>query len=501
VCSILSEGGGGPSDASTAQLVEAARLIAAEIAGRAAPDSGGAAVEHAEALGRVIDLLEAALAPLVRRADATGAPREAGFATTAAWLRGRLGMRDGRATERVRLARQLSRLVTTAGRLARGELPFGHAAVIAEAVSRLADADATAGESVLLDLVDAGHSAGELARDAARITDLIIQHRGGEREPGDSRRGFSRSWLTVSRSLDGGAWVRGWLTPEHGAQLDEIVGPLAKPSAAGDDRDLGQRTADALFSVLTQGNGSAGVTVIVDLAAYAKATDDPAVRPVPADWAGPSQGPPNRRSHGSPGDRPGDRHVDRRGGRLGDRFGDCDRDCPGEAGEAGEHSGRQRPPGGRGRPAARFLNGAEISPARARQIALTAGVSALILGPSGVPLYLCRRQRFATSGQRKALLAMYETCCVKGCRIPAHLSEIHHLGGGWKFGTPTDVNRLAPACGWHNRWIADHPDRVAERRDPQGRYVLTLLRSQDRASQDRAPQDRAPQDRASPLAA
>jgi hypothetical protein len=456
---MLLGGGDGLGDVSTAQLVEAARLVAAELAGRAAPEAGDATVEMAEALGGVIDLLEAALAPLVRRADVTGAPRESGFASTAAWLRGALGMRDGRAAERVRLARHLPRSATTAARFARGELPFAHAAVIAEAVSRLDDRDVAAGESVLLDLVDAGHSAGELARDAARITDLIIQRRGGEKEPGDSRRGFRRSWLTVSRSLDGGSWVRGWLAPEHGAQLDEIVGSLAKPRTAEDDRDLGQRTADALFSVLTQGNGGAGVTVIVDLAAYAGATDgssqphQPSEQPVPLV---PSEQP-------VPSERP-ELSVPAVGAGR-----------PGRSQSAGR-------PVGRSRPAARLLNGAEISPARARQIALTAGVSALILGASGVPLYLGRRQRFATPGQRRALLAMYETCCVKGCRVPAHLSEIHHVGGGWKFGTPTDITRLAPACGWHNRWIDDHPDRVDERRDPQGRYVLTLLRRQGRAS-------------------
>jgi hypothetical protein len=122
-----------------------------------------------------------------------------------------------------------------------------------------------------------------------------------------------------------------------------------------------------------------------------------------------------------------------------------------------------------------LLDGTPISAADARRIALTAGISALILGRGGLPLYLGRTVRFATPAQRKALLAVYDTCCVHGCEIPAHLSEIHHLDGGWKLGTPTDIKRLAMLCGWHNRWVETNPDRINQTRDTQGRTVLKIL--------------------------
>ncbi|MGI8336229.1 hypothetical protein ACRYCC_40330 [Actinomadura scrupuli] len=125
--------------------------------------------------------------------------------------------------------------------------------------------------------------------------------------------------------------------------------------------------------------------------------------------------------------------------------------------------------------AARLLDGTPISPGRARQIALNAGVSTLLLGPGDLPLRLGRTVRFATSAQRRALLAMYESCCVLGCQIPAHLCEIHHLDGGWKLGTPTDLDRLVPACGWHNRWIEDHTDQIIQTRDTRGRTILEIL--------------------------
>jgi hypothetical protein len=36
---------------------------------------------------------------------------------------------------------------------------------------------------------------------------------------------------------------------------------------------------------------------------------------------------------------------------------------------------------------------------------------------------------------------------------------------------------LAPACGWHNRWIEEHSGRVTESRDSRGRAILKILPS------------------------
>ncbi|MCW2914742.1 MAG: hypothetical protein JWN52_2810, partial [Actinomycetia bacterium] len=55
------------------------------------------------------------------------------------------------------------------------------------------------------------------------------------------------------------------------------------------------------------------------------------------------------------------------------------------------------------------------------------------------------------------------------------LCEIHHLDGGWKLGTPTDLHKLAPACGWHNRWVEDHADQITQTRDTRGRAVVRIL--------------------------
>lgn len=404
---------------STDDLLDQITAACEVLAARAGPDSALAAMEQAGRLVRALDLAEAGLATLVAEVDASGVFKRAGFPSTVAWLRSGLAMRHGRASERVAFARQLQRLERTAALLVAGRLSADEASAICQAAVRLDDADAADAEDILLGMVEDGCTVQQIGRAGDRITDLIRQRRGQEPEPEDSQCGFKRSWLTTSKSLDGGCWVKGWFHAEHAAAFDEIIGPLAQPTAQGDDRDLAERTADALFSVLTSGNKGAGVTIVIDLAAYAAAT-----APTGPQQASSASGPT---AHG-----------------------------PGESTPA------------------RLLDGTPISVMHARRIALSAGINALILGRGGLPLYLGRTVRFASAAQRKALLVLYETCCVVGCPIPAHLSEIHHLNGGWKLGTPTDIDQLAPVCGWHNRFIDDHPQRIAQRRDARGRVVIAI---------------------------
>jgi hypothetical protein len=129
----------------------------------------------------------------------------------------------------------------------------------------------------------------------------------------------------------------------------------------------------------------------------------------------------------------------------------------------------------RGRVPARLLNGSPVPAADVFRMAVYAGISVLLVGRDGIPLYLGRAERFGSPGQRRALEALYEMCAVKTCQTPGHLCEIHHLNGGWKTGTPTDIDQLVLVCKWHNCWFEDHPEQVLESRDDQGRVVITIL--------------------------
>ncbi|GAA1857073.1 HNH endonuclease signature motif containing protein [Actinomadura bangladeshensis] len=383
--------------ASAMELVDAASAIAAELASRAAPESAAACMELTETLATAADLHEAALAGFIGVVDGAREVQRWGFPSTRSWLRSRLGMRETRAKERLALARQRHRLGQVSQRWAAGELSAGYAATIAEAVTRLDDDDCGKAEDILLGMVDQGFSAGKVASFGKRIRDVITERDGTEQAPREAARGYERSWIDSTRSLDGGRYVKGWLNAEDAAIWDGTLAPLAKPAGADDHRDLSERTAAALATVLSGGHKATKVTVICDLDTLT----------------------------------------------------------------------------GGGTPA-RLTDGTPIPAAQARRIALSAGVSPLLLGGGNTPLYLGNRVRFATGAQRRVLETMYSTCAVQGCEVPGTLCEVDHVHGWALRHSPTDIDQLALTCGWHNRYKHTHPDHLHITKVPDGRYTYRL---------------------------
>ncbi|SNT46790.1 protein of unknown function, partial [Actinomadura meyerae] len=289
------------------------------------------------------------------------------------------------------------RLPDITRRLNDGDLSYGYASTISAAVARLDDTDCTTAEHLLLDLVGKGFSAGKVAAFGNKITDLIAERDGREQAPQDVARGYERSWIDSTRSLDGGRYIKGWLNAEDAAIWDGTLGPLAKPAGADDRRDLSERTAAALTGVLAGGHTATKVTVICDLDTLTGGTTP-----------------------------------------------------------------------------ARLTDGTPIPAEQARRIALSAGVSPLLLGAGNTPLYLGHRVRFATVPQRQVLEALYSTCAVQGCEVPGTLCEVDHVHG-WALGnSPTDIDKLTLTCGWHNRYKHTHPDRLHITKTPDGRYTYRL---------------------------
>jgi hypothetical protein len=386
-----------PDAASTMELVNAVSAIAAALASRTAPDSPATCLELAEELAAANDLQEAALAGLVGVVDGAREVQRWGFPSTRSWLRSRMGMRESRAKERLTLARQRHRLTEVTERWTTGDLSTGYAATIAEATARLDDDDCVTAETTLLGMVDQGFSAGKVASFGKRIRDVIAERDGCEQAPEDVKRGYERSWIDSTRSLDGGRYIKGWLNAEDAAIWDGTLAPLAKPAGADDHRDLSERTAAALTGVLSGGHTATKVTVICDLDTLTGGT------------------------------------------------------AP-----------------------ARLTDGTPIPAAQARRIALSAGVSPLLLGSGNTPLYLGHRVRFATVPQRQVLETLYDTCAVQGCEVPGTLCEVDHVHG-WALGnSPTDIDKLALCCGWHNRYKHTHPDRLHITKAPDGRYTYRL---------------------------
>ncbi|SFN62977.1 protein of unknown function [Actinomadura madurae] len=251
--------------APTSELVGAVSAIAAELARRTAPESPAACVELAQRLAAASDVQEAALAGFIGVVDAAREVQRWGFPSTRSWLRSRLGMREARARERLTLARQRHRLTEVSSRWAAGGLSVGYAAAIADAVARLADEDCAAAEDTLLGMVDQGFSAGKVASFGTRIREVIAVRDGTETAPRDVERGYDRSWIDSTRSLDGGRYIKGWLNAEDAAIWDGTLGPGARPAGPDDRRDLCERTAAALTGVLSGGHRATKVTVVCDL--------------------------------------------------------------------------------------------------------------------------------------------------------------------------------------------------------------------------------------------
>jgi Domain of unknown function (DUF222) len=492
---------------STGELVETAADVMVELAGRPVPESAAKCLDLVGLLGSGLDVGESAMAALLLAADRAGEALAQRYAGTSGYLRVVLGMRQGRANERITVARQLPRLPKVDKLLAAGELSFGFASTICEAVVHLSDVDCVAAEEILLGAVAEGVTAPQVAKLGERIVETIAEREGREREPEDGRRG-ERSWLKLSRSLGGSSFVKGRFTPELTALFVDRLGPLTRPSGPDDIRSADERWADALEVLLSEGGvrWNAMVTIRLEQTA-AEATGRTADATAVARTAdGTADGTADARmtdgaadakdADGTVGDgTAGSTDAD---GTAGDVAGGVECGVTPAAGLSGDGARRAvheeaagESAGGRvarrvpvwpleelgegWRGSARLADGTPIPMWRARTIAINAGISTLVLGAVGVPLYLGGKVRFATAGQRRALEALYDTCAFSECDIPVRFCEIDHVANFCEYQL-TDVDLLAPCCGFHNRLKYTNPGQVSASRDARGRWVYKINR-------------------------
>ncbi|WP_218038709.1 HNH endonuclease signature motif containing protein, partial [Acrocarpospora pleiomorpha] len=108
------------------------------------------------------------------------------------------------------------------------------------------------------------------------------------------------------------------------------------------------------------------------------------------------------------------------------------------------------------------------------RLARTSRLVRMVVDAKGRVLDMGRAVRLATPAQRQAILARYATCYRDDCAIPADMCEIDHVKG-WAEGGTTDLDLLAPACTWHNRDKAAHPERYCVRRNEDGTWTLLYL--------------------------
>ncbi|NNG98112.1 DUF222 domain-containing protein [Gordonia araii] len=96
-------------------------------------------------------------------------------------------------------------------------------------------------------------------------------------------------------------------------------------------------------------------------------------------------------------------------------------------------------------------------------------------------LYQGRAKRSATLAQRLALFARDRGCSAPDCDAPLVASQMHHLPD-WAKGGATDIDKLTPADGRHNRAVGDRAgqwETAYRRRGPDAGRVVWRLRCRD----------------------
>jgi Domain of unknown function (DUF222) len=227
--------------------------LAAAVDGLAARDPtklpDAVRVERVLILRRLVDRLEGHWLGELAGVDAcgaAGADQGTQAPSTASWLRNRLHMGAGAASNSVRTARALFRgpLSATAEALCDGEISAAHASVLAHGTHDLADHVATEAEPVLL----------EAARrmDPPRLRRVLghlrqVADPDGADEQAERRHGRRGLWLAPT--WEGMVALQGLLEPEAGQILLAALEPLVRPHDAQDSRSGDQRRADALVEL------------------------------------------------------------------------------------------------------------------------------------------------------------------------------------------------------------------------------------------------------------
>ncbi|MEO3863188.1 hypothetical protein [Acrocarpospora sp. B8E8] len=499
-CSAGPEGSGEPGDSGV--LVAEVRQLASRIAVTDLPEGTGLCVGETEELLFARDRLDSAIAARVGRVHASGEARSAcsgGHASTGTWLRASAGMSGAGASRLIRLATQLARLPVVRDRFASGTLAEGSVEAISRVTAHLDDAQAGLAEPILVDLADRASPA-EIGKAGRYLRELL--------DPGtladDADADYATRFLLVRPSSTGGVEGEFRLPREAGARLREFLAAYARPKGKDDDRPLRLRQADALSALLTK---KVTTELLVLVRAESLPADHPtADHPTPghpthdADSTHAASTPASATATATDADTTG--FSDARPGVP--QAGDGSTCCAGGvcltagtdsagAGAGSARTGAESAGGGpvsdacrtcghapdRLAPGLLIATGQLLPISDVHRLARTSRLVRMVVNAHGRVLDMGRAVRLATPAQRQAILARYTSCYCEGCPIPADMAEIDHVKG-WADGGATDLDLLAPACTWHNRDKATHPDRYRTRRNPDGTWTLLHLGKRSR---------------------
>ena len=345
--------------------------------------------EDFETVLRMCERLEIESLRRLAEIEVRGLHSSDGHLSAASWLSDRQGISFTKATQKVLLARDLSKMTRTMGALGQGEIGLDAARTLAWA--RKQDPQAFEEAEPLLVQAAKDQSPQGLARVCSawrsQVQEAVLAQ-------GSDQDLFSRRRLHASRTLMGMVRLDADLDPLSGdALLVAIQGVIDGQAKATTDepdrRSPAQRRADALGEVCF---------------GYLDRSDRARVA----------------------GERP---HV----GLLVDldmlKQGLC------------SHSG-----------IAELEHAGPVGASIARQVSCDAAVQRIVMGPGSEPLDVGRKTQVVPPGMKRALVARDKGCRFPGCDRPPPWCDAHHVIH-WADGGPTAISNLTLLCRRHHRLV------------------------------------------------
>ncbi len=196
----------------------------------------------------MIDALTGTVADWTRLFTDQDGPRQAGSPGLAAWSRQHLRLTPADAAQRLKTGRALAVLPKTRRALREGRINYRHATAVATAVKLLGSDVVGEFEDVLLDVA--------YRCDATAVREAVVKLRdllGPDAADAEYVKNLDRRDVTVAQTI-GGFEIRGFVDPETGTMVKQVLYAGAKPVATGDGepddvRTSGQRRVDALRDI------------------------------------------------------------------------------------------------------------------------------------------------------------------------------------------------------------------------------------------------------------
>ncbi|GAA2726790.1 HNH endonuclease [Cellulomonas aerilata] len=406
-------------------------------------------------LDRVVDGLSMVRATVLVAERDSGEWHGAGDRSFEAWRArtSRAGQRA--AVAQVRQAERLAAVPSAVAAVTEGRLSAGHAAVIGAvaATGTPVQRDAVRSEAqqlmALAETQDAGTFATTVARWAASVDPAALE--------ADHQAQRSARYLSVS-TTPRGTLIKGQLDDVAGHRLTLALEALSPRPAAEDDRDPGQRRADALDTMAGR------ILALADTKPGGHVPPQISLILTADTWLATRADRDRRRAQA----RAGAGAAVRRGTMAEPSLAtavcaDAAERTDGQGSDAGTATGigtgtGTGTGGATGDGAAGYLpatleDGTAVAASELAAAMCDCEITRIVIDADGVPLDVGRAQRVFTGLQRRAVIARDRECAWPECHAHARWCEVHHIAWWERDTGPTSVENGVLLCSFHHHEV------------------------------------------------